>query len=452
MASIAENAGSAAADFLTFASRTADDLAVLFGQADAATRLRDARADLLRIEERLAFIRRQPAFERGTQFRDATREAERLRDLISSLENREGADAAIELALNFTTGATGDQAVQEATEASRLVTEATDRQAAAARSLVDRYDRSGAATRRFADDLGQLDDLLGLPAFHLAAIGQSVEDLTTAREGLLRQRFELDTDFDRGPLDAAVRAARESFEEEARIRREGEADARAYLDALDLTGAAQRRYNDGLLETQRLLAGGFITQEQADSGLRSLQERLGDDLEALGDVDTDGFTQRLRGTLRDSLIAVGQFDDLGDFSDNIFRAVAIELNREAVDNLLDLDFAGIFARLREALEGGLGGLLDGFGGLAGTVLPFGGGRAYGGPVAAGTLYAVGERGPEWFIPNQDGRIVPEAGPGISVTVPLQVQGDVGRATRREALLLQEQAAASAFELAREHAV
>jgi hypothetical protein len=38
-------------------------------------------------------------------------------------------------------------------------------------------------------------------------------------------------------------------------------------------------------------------------------------------------------------------------------------------------------------------------------------KAAGGPVAMGNAYIVGERGPEWFVPNTSGRIVPNAGGG-----------------------------------------
>jgi hypothetical protein len=52
---------------------------------------------------------------------------------------------------------------------------------------------------------------------------------------------------------------------------------------------------------------------------------------------------------------------------------------------------------------------------------FGGGRANGGPVASGTSYVVGERGPELFVPNTAGTIIPNGGNGgggntINVTV------------------------------------
>lgn len=42
---------------------------------------------------------------------------------------------------------------------------------------------------------------------------------------------------------------------------------------------------------------------------------------------------------------------------------------------------------------------------------FGGFRAGGGPVAAGTGYVVGENGPEYFVPNTGGTIIPNGGGG-----------------------------------------
>lgn len=43
-----------------------------------------------------------------------------------------------------------------------------------------------------------------------------------------------------------------------------------------------------------------------------------------------------------------------------------------------------------------------------------GGRAMGGPVTSGSMYAVGERGPELFIPSQNGTIIPNNAMGGSV--------------------------------------
>ena len=64
-------------------------------------------------------------------------------------------------------------------------------------------------------------------------------------------------------------------------------------------------------------------------------------------------------------------------------------------------------------------LVQGLGDIIGKV--FGGGKAAGGPVNAGTTYLVGERGPELFTPSGSGNIIPNhkmggGGGGISITV------------------------------------
>lgn len=55
---------------------------------------------------------------------------------------------------------------------------------------------------------------------------------------------------------------------------------------------------------------------------------------------------------------------------------------------------------------------------------FGGGRANGGPVSSGTSYVVGERGPELFVPNTAGTIVPNGGGGRGNTINLTVNGAI----------------------------
>ena len=56
---------------------------------------------------------------------------------------------------------------------------------------------------------------------------------------------------------------------------------------------------------------------------------------------------------------------------------------------------------------------------------FGGGKAVGGPVSTGTAYMVGERGPELFVPNMAGQIVPNGASGnIQVTMNVQTP-DIG---------------------------
>jgi len=53
------------------------------------------------------------------------------------------------------------------------------------------------------------------------------------------------------------------------------------------------------------------------------------------------------------------------------------------------------------------------------------GRALGGPVTGGQQYMVGERGPELFVPNQSGSIVPNNGMGGQINVTLQAGAFLG---------------------------
>jgi len=71
--------------------------------------------------------------------------------------------------------------------------------------------------------------------------------------------------------------------------------------------------------------------------------------------------------------------------------------------------------------------------IGGVFDNFGGGRALGGPVNAGTSYVVGERGPELFMPNTSGTIVPNNRLGGQGTViNLTVNGAIdGESTARQ---------------------
>lgn len=54
-------------------------------------------------------------------------------------------------------------------------------------------------------------------------------------------------------------------------------------------------------------------------------------------------------------------------------------------------------------------------------------RAHGGPVHAGSMYQVGERGPEWFSPKSSGKIIPNgggrlAGGRLRINAPISISG------------------------------
>lgn len=54
-----------------------------------------------------------------------------------------------------------------------------------------------------------------------------------------------------------------------------------------------------------------------------------------------------------------------------------------------------------------------------------GGRAMGGPVTSGSMYAVGERGPELFVPSQNGRIIPNSAMGGGATYNITINAGIG---------------------------
>lgn len=67
-------------------------------------------------------------------------------------------------------------------------------------------------------------------------------------------------------------------------------------------------------------------------------------------------------------------------------------------------------------------LVEGISGIISGV--FGGGRASGGPVTAGTTYLVGEKGPELFKPSSSGSIIPNNAMSSGTTINLTVNGAI----------------------------
>lgn len=85
-------------------------------------------------------------------------------------------------------------------------------------------------------------------------------------------------------------------------------------------------------------------------------------------------------------------------------------------------------------------IVQGIGGVISSV--FGGGKAVGGSVTGNTSYLVGERGPELFVPNSSGRIIPNNAMGgntININVsgaldPIAVARSINEILGREATL------------------
>ena len=107
--------------------------------------------------------------------------------------------------------------------------------------------------------------------------------------------------------------------------------------------------------------------------------------------------------------------------ENAFKAFGQGVVQILISVIQKLIQTAILAAVLSALfPGGLGGA-KGFGAIFGNLLGFGGGRAAGGPVTPGKGYLVGENGPEWFQPNNAGRIVNNS----SLAMGSGVQANIG---------------------------
>ncbi len=141
-------------------------------------------------------------------------------------------------------------------------------------------------------------------------------------------------------------------------------------------------------------------EDQAAKKLKEQAEQLKALYSDIGMTIKSGVVDAIRG-------AIDGTKSLGEVAANVLNNIANKI----------LDVA-----VNMALFGAMSGTGTG-GGLLGGL--FGGGKAAGGPVAGGTTYMVGERGPELFTPSRSGSIIPNdamGGGGTSVVVNVDASG------------------------------
>ena len=116
-------------------------------------------------------------------------------------------------------------------------------------------------------------------------------------------------------------------------------------------------------------------------------------------IKGESFSKVLQGILQDIARIV------------VRRTITEPLAAGVSAGISGFDFGSIFAGIGSAL----GGLF----------------RAEGGPVAGGQPYIVGERGPEWFVPNRSGTVLPNGmapngmmggGPVINQSITIDARG------------------------------
>ena len=190
-----------------------------------------------------------------------------------------------------------------------------------------------------------------------------------------------------------------------------DADARLAPNADELAGL--QRYADLLRE----IRGTDSASRSRDSALDAANRQL-----ASGAISFDEYEKlgsKILG-LKDPIAEVAAASkDLFAPIESAFEKALIEGEKLSdVMKSLASDVASVFLRqqVTSPLADLLGGTFDSkksggtlIGQIAGFL--FGGARADGGPVSAGSAYLVGERGPELFMPKASGAIVPNGGFG-----------------------------------------
>jgi tape measure domain-containing protein len=303
---------------------------------------------------------------------------------------------------------------------------------------------------------------------------QDVQDLT--RE--LDDRFRINRDYEErvrrlreaeaaGGITAAERTRLETLalqERDAALRRLAGTQARV-TTAVRESGAAERELNVLLRERERLIEANetpyerYIRQLERLADLVERAEQSGNPVptETIGRAataalaDLEAAERRLAATGDRAARAAGQlgfafssaFEDAildGEKLSKILQGLARDLARiilrQTVTEPLGTAAGGFAASLGSSLFAGISGLF----------------RAEGGPVTAGQPYIVGERGPEWFVPDRGGTVLPNgtapaSGPVIHQTISIDARGaDAGVEARLRLLAGQIARHASAMTL------
>ena len=215
------------------------------------------------------------------------------------------------------------------------------------------------------------------------------------------------------------------------------AEQKAIIEA---TKKAQDDYNDGLRDTPLLSDEEVKSIKQATDALNDFKKQQ-DEANKLATKMKEQFASSLAD------IAIN-FKGLGDTVTKVIQDIAKEIIQAKITNPLSSSLINLFN------GGGNAGTSSSNTGLLGEIGSFISGmfKAGGGGVNAGQSYVVGEQGPEVFVPNTHGTIIPNgAGGGNQVTVVQQfnmspgLAGTVEAEVRRAAPFIAAQAHSMVFD-------
>lgn len=173
-------------------------------------------------------------------------------------------------------------------------------------------------------------------------------------------------------------------------------------------GVARARVNANMSEMEKFM---LSMQQKRVQEKQALDEKVRQEKEKL-DVIIKGNLQEIE-VLNRKMQEVKLRQDImyaahKDFMESTTKKTIEEVNKQ-------IEF---FNKLAEAARAAASAKMS-----AGVSASYGGARANGGPVEAGTAYTVGERGPEMFIPDQRGTIIPTSStPTGGQTINVNING------------------------------
>jgi len=203
------------------------------------------------------------------------------------------------------------------------------------------------------------------------------------------------------------------------------------LAKIDPIAAAGQSFASDMLAVQEALDAGRISTSKAQEITEQLEEdykkatRSARGLEgALEDI-AENMTQDVSDGLTDIIMQAKSAEE-------VFASLAKQIARTIIQQQIADPLAGEITGFASGLFGGGGSGIgapgsdvgSGGGFFSGIGDFFGGFFANGGNISGGKASIVGERGPEMFVPGQDGQIVPnhQLGGGGNVTVNVINQG------------------------------
>jgi len=232
------------------------------------------------------------------------------------------------------------------------------------------------ATEKYADTLSLLSDPLGTAGDRATALGDAFGYVYDGLDRLTSASVSFEGDLDKltekfNQLEGAERTSAQALD----IHEES---------GRDTVGMLQDLRDDAVKAAEAVLATGGSAKDAA-----------GKYSEHAGQIDA--VIGKLGINRAEAIKLIGQYDQIPS---SISTAVSVETAR-ATNSLdafrqrllaLDGSVATAYTRLVSITDSGQAGPT---------------GRAIGGPVDPDHVYRVGESGPEWFVPNEAGQVVPD---------------------------------------------